>query len=213
MGNGFHALEIEEVVRTLATDVATGLSPDEARARLARVGPNRVGDYRGRPLWRLVLDQFRSLVVLLLLAAAAVAWGLGERAEAIAILAALVLNAAIGAASEWRARRSLDRLRALAVPRALVRREGRTFPVPSADLVPGDLIVLEAGIHVPADARLVTTTALRMNEAALTGESLPVTKDAHARLVGNAPLPERSTMVYLGTGVLAGAGAMPGVAP
>src|SRR5215470_12272240 len=110
MANVFHALEVGEVASTLATDVATGLSADEARARLERVGPNRVGDYRRRPLWRIVLDQFKSLMVLLLLAAAAVAWGLSERAEAIAILAALVLNAAIGAASEWRARRSLDRL-------------------------------------------------------------------------------------------------------
>src|SRR5262250_2358587 len=104
MGNVFHALEIGEVASTLATDAATGLSPKEARARLDRVGPNRVGDYRVRPLWRLVLNQFRSLVVLLLLAATAVAWGLGERAEAMAILAALVLNAMIGTASEWRAR-------------------------------------------------------------------------------------------------------------
>jgi len=206
MANVFHALEPGEVANVLATDAVRGLSSEEAHARLERVGPNRVGDYRARPLWRLVLDQFRSLVVLLLLAAAAVAWGLGEQAEAVAILAALVLNAAIGAASEWRARRSLDRLRALAVPLALVRREGRTFPVPSADLVPGDLIVLEAGAHVPADARLATATALRVNEAALTGESFPVTKDAHARLVVDAPLPERPTMVYLGTGVLAGAG-------
>src|SRR5215510_7462506 len=206
MSTVFHALEPAEVASMLATDAATGLSPDEARTRLDRVGPNRVGHYRARPLWQLVLDQFKSLVVLLLLAAAAMAWGLGERAEAVAILAALALNAAIGAASEWRARRSLDRLRALAVPQALVRREGRTFPVPSAELVPGDLIVLEAGAHVPADARLVTATALRLNEAALTGESFPVIKDAHARLVVDAPLPERPTMVYLGTGVLAGAG-------
>src|SRR5262249_58200270 len=113
------------------------------------VGQTGVGDHRGRPLARLVLDQFRSLVVLLLLAAAAVASGLSERADAVAILAALVLNAAIGAASEWRAGRSLDRLRALAVPQALVRREGRTFSVPSADLVPGDLIALEAGVPLP----------------------------------------------------------------
>src|SRR5215468_1874928 len=81
MANVFHALEVGEVASTLATDAATGLSPDEARARLERVGPNRVGDYRGRPLWRLVLDQFRSLVVLLLLAAAAVAWPLSSSTQ------------------------------------------------------------------------------------------------------------------------------------
>ncbi|HET8576836.1 MAG TPA: cation-translocating P-type ATPase, partial [Methylomirabilota bacterium] len=206
LGRDWHACLPEEALAQLGTDAERGLAAEEARRRLERVGPNRVGDYPETPLWRLALAQFRSLVVLLLLSAAAVAWALGERAEALAILAALVLNAAIGFASEWRARRSLARLRDLAVPQALVRRDGRVARVPSAALVPGDLIVLDAGAQIPADARLVRSAALQVAEAALTGESEAVGKDAAARLAPEIPLAERRNMVYLGTAALAGSG-------
>ena len=144
IGEPWHALDLAAVAAHLRADLDAGLTAGEARKRLARVGANRVGDHPETPLWRLALAQFRSLVVLLLLAGALVAWVLGERVEALAILAALVLNAAIGFASEWRARISMARLRALAVPRALVRRGGEVVQVPSIELVPGDLIVLEA---------------------------------------------------------------------
>ena len=202
----WHALDPAAVSAQLGSNLEAGLSADEVRARLTRVGPNQVGEHREPPLWRLALAQFRSLVVLLLLAAAAVAWTLGERVEALAILAALVLNAGIGAGSEWRARRSLAKLRALVVAKAQVRRDGRILSIDVAEIVPGDLILLEAGVHVPADARLVRTAALRLTEAALTGESLPVDKDAHALLQSATPLAERTTMVYLGTAVVAGTG-------
>jgi Ca2+-transporting ATPase len=145
-------------------------------------------------------------VVGLLLAASAIAWVLGEHAEAIAILAALVLNAGIGFVAEWRARVSLARLRALAVPHALVRRGGQVASVAAADLVPGDVIVLEAGSAVPADARLLRSAALQVSEAALTGESAAVWKDATASLASDVPLADRATMVYLGTTVLSGSG-------
>lgn len=126
------------------TEVDAGLSTAEAERRLREVGPNRVVDHRESPLWRLALAQFKSLVVLLLFAAAAVAATLGERVEAITILAALVLNAAIGFAAEWRARVSLARLRELAVPQALVRRDGHPTHVAAVDLVPGDVLLLDA---------------------------------------------------------------------
>jgi len=202
----WHALDIGKVVELLGTDPDTGLTRLEARRRLARVGPNRVGEHPEQPLWRLLLDQFRSLIVLLLLAAAAIAWGLGERVEAVAILAALVLNAAIGFGSECRARRSLARLHGLAVPRALVRRGGHVEEIPAAELVPGDLIALEAGVRIPSDARLVRSAALRVAEAALTGESAAVEKDAGLLLPADTPLADRRSMVYLGTAVLAGSG-------
>src|SRR5262245_673149 len=205
VGHAWHALAASEVVARLRTDVESGLTAEEARARLARIGPNRLGDQAETPLWRLALAQFRSLVVLLLLAAAAVAWTLGEWAEALAILAALVLNAGIGFGSEWRARISLEKLRSLAVPEALVRRDGRVERLPSAELIPGDVLILEAGAHVPADARLVRSAALQVNEAALTGESEAVEKAA-ADLEPDAPLADRRDMVYLGTTVLAGSG-------
>ncbi len=201
-----HGRDRAEVVALLGGDGEAGLSQDEARRRLLRVGENRVADHRDRPLWRLALDQFKSLVVLLLLAASVIAWLLEERVEAVAILAALLLNAAIGFGSEWRARVSLARLRALGVPQALCRRGGALRRLAAAELVPGDLIVLEAGAQVPADARLLRSAALRVAEAALTGESVPVDKDAEARLPADTPLADRITMVYLGTAVVAGSG-------
>ncbi|MBI3455303.1 MAG: cation-transporting P-type ATPase [Candidatus Rokubacteria bacterium] len=202
----WHALPAPEVLARLGTDPETGLTRGEARRRLARVGPNRVAPQPDTPLWRLLLDQFRSLVVILLLVAAGIAWILGERWEALAILTALLLNAAIGFGTEWHARRSLAKLRALAVPQALARRGGRVVRMRAADLVPGDLVILEAGAQVPADGRLVRTAALRVMEAALTGESAPVDKDAGARVDVDTPLAERTTMAYLGTTILAGSG-------
>ena len=145
IGEPWHALDLPAVAAHLRADLDAGLTAGQARERLARVGPNRVGDHPEIPLWRLALAQFRSLVVLLLLAGALVAWVLGERVEALAILAALVLNAAIGFASEWRARISMARLRALAVPRAQLRRGGEVVQIASTQFVPGDLIVHEAG--------------------------------------------------------------------
>jgi len=188
------------------TPAEAGLTVLEARRRLRQFGPNRVADQGEVPLWKLALAQFGSLVVWLLLAAAAIAWALAERAEAIAILAALVLNAAIGFGSEWRARVSLARLRALALPQAMVRRDGYVSRIPAADLVPGDVLILDAGAAVPADARLLRAAALQVNESTLTGESAAVWKDAAAAPGPDVPLAERANMLYLGTTVLSGSG-------
>jgi Ca2+-transporting ATPase len=189
-----------------APTAEAGLTTLEAQRRLRQIGPNRVADQREAPLWRLALAQFESLVVLLLLAAAGIAWALGERAEAVAILAALVLNAAIGFVSEWRARVSLARLRALAVPHAMVRRDGYVTRIAAAELVPGDVLILDAGAALPADARLLRAAALQVNESTLTGESAAVWKNAAARSGPDTPLAERANMVYLGTTVLSGSG-------
>ncbi len=202
----WHAEAAADVLGHVGGDRDRGLTAEEARRRLARVGPNRIADRPETPLWRLALDQFKSLVVLLLLAAAGIALVLGQRLEAAAILVALLLNAAIGFGAEWRARTSLAKLRSLAVPHAVVRRDGRVLRLPSADLVPGDLIQLEAGSQVPADGRLVESAALRVSESALTGESDAVDKDARVTLDPDTPLALRRSMVYLGTSVLAGSG-------
>ena len=202
----WHALSPAEAAQLLSVNPDGGLSDTEARGRLARVGANVVGEHPETPLWRLALAQFRSLVVLLLLAASVIAAALGERVESVAILAALLLNAGIGFFTEWRARISLAKLRALAVPEALVRREGAIVKIRAAEVVPGDLLVLEAGAHVPADARLIRSSQLRTAEAALTGESVPVDKDVDARLAPETALADRRTMVYLGTTVVAGTG-------
>ena len=191
---------------TPGAGIETGLDTREAQRRLRAIGPNRIADYRETPLWRLALAQFRSLVVLLLLAGAGIAAALGEWAEAIAILAALLLNAAIGFLAEWRARVSLARLRTLAVPHATVRRDGQIVRIAAEELVPGDVVVLEAGAAVPADARLLRSAALRVDESALTGESAAVSKNADAHPAPDGPLAERSNVVHLGTAVLVGSG-------
>ena len=206
MTREWHALSPEEITKLLTVDPDRGLSGNEARHRLARVGANLVGEHPETPLWRLALAQFRSLVVLLLLAASVIAAVLGERIEALAILAALLLNAGIGFVTEWRARRSLAKLRALTVPEALVRRDNAIIRIRAADLVPGDVLVLEAGAHVPADGRLLRSSRLRTAEAALTGESVPVDKTVDARLAVETSLADRRTMVYLGTTVVGGSG-------
>jgi Ca2+-transporting ATPase len=183
-----------------------GLTTVEAQRRLRRLGPNRVADQGEVPLWQLALAQFRSLVVLLLLAASGIAWALGERAEATAILGALGLNAAIGFGSEWRARLSLAKLRALAVPQAMVRRDGYVTRIAATELVPGDVVILDAGAVVPADGRLLRAAALQVNESTLTGESAAVWKDAEAPSGPDTPLAERANMLYLGTTILSGSG-------
>lgn len=202
----WHADPVAAVVARPGTDPERGVAPEEARRRLAGVGPQTIAQVRGTPLWRLLLAQFESVVVLLLLGAAAVARALGERPEAVAIAAALLLNAAFGFVTERRARLSLRRLRAAAVPSARVRRGGRTLRLSAAELVPGGLVALEAGTRVPADRRLVRSAALRTTEAALTGESGPVTKEAEAALPVETPLAERRTTAYLGIAVVGGRG-------
>jgi Ca2+-transporting ATPase len=187
-----------------ASAAEAGLTTLEARRRLRQLGPNRVAEQGEVPLWQLALSQFRSLVVLLLLAASGIAWALGERAEAVAILVALVLNAAIGFGSEWRARLSLARLRAIVVPQAMVRRDGYVTRIATAELVPGDVLILDAGTAVPADARLLRAAALQVNESTLTGESAAVWKDAAAPSGPDTALAERANMLYLGTTILSG---------
>lgn len=200
----WHALDAKEALDLLGVDAERGLAPREAARRLAQVGPNRLADHEEASLLELLLRQFRSVVVLLLLVASAIALVVGEWLESGAILVALLLNAGIGFTTEWRAQRSLAALRSLAVPRAIVRRDGQVSQVPAAELVPGDLLLLEPGIHVPADCRLVQSAGLQTSEAALTGESVPVDKDAGAVLRPDTPVAERVTMVYLGTAVVAG---------
>jgi Ca2+-transporting ATPase len=202
----WHALDGETALRLLDSNLDHGLTTAEARRRLLVLGPNRVADAPETPLWRVAAHQFRSLVVLLLLAAALLAALLGETAESLAILAALLLNAAIGFTTEWRARISLSRLRGLAVRTALVRRDGRVQQIEAEQLVPGDIVVLDAGAHVPADGRLVRSARLGVTEAALTGESGTVGKDPGVALDADTGLADRTTMVYLGTAAVAGSG-------
>jgi len=202
----YYALDVAEVLRRLEVDPARGLSDAEVARRRARYGDNRLaGDGGTRPLAMLV-RQFTDLMILVLLGAAVIAGLIGDPLDAIAILVIVVLNAIIGFVQEYRAERALQALQQLSAPRVQVCRDGRMQEVAEQELVPGDVVLLEAGNVVPADLRVVDTRDLRVDEAALTGESIPVSKDPQASIPAETPLAERATMVYKGTSVTAGNG-------
>jgi len=201
----WHALPPQDVLQALGVTPA-GLSQAEVLSRRAAVGPNRFQALKPASLLTLVIRQFRSILVLLLIVAGAISVMSGDRADAIAILAVLVLNGLIGFLTEWRARRAMEGLLALEVGRARVIRAGVTAEIGADELVPGDLIDLEAGQAVPADARLLSSTELEVAEAALTGESLAVEKNAAGTLPESTPLPARRNLVYKATTVMMGHG-------
>ena len=147
----WHALTAAESAEKLQSDLARGLTEAEAARRLARAGPNRLEGLHGRSAWAIFFAQFRSLIVLLLVAATLIAFGLGENVEAVAILVVIVLNAAIGFLTEWKAEQALAALRKQSVPVAHVVRDGVERQVPAAELVAGDLVILSAGVRLPAD--------------------------------------------------------------
>jgi Ca2+-transporting ATPase len=200
----WHALPVDRVLALLETD-SDGLDDHEARRRLATHGRNVLELQRPRPWWRVLADQVRNVVVALLAVAAVVATLIGERTEGLAIAAVLAINVAIGFVLEWRARLAMDALQRLEVQRATVVREGRARTCDASELVPGDVLVVEAGEAVPADARVIEVHELSAVEAPLTGESLPSYKDP-APVAENAALAERSSMLFKGTMVAAGAG-------
>lgn len=195
----WHSLAPTEVLAALDTDQGRGLSQAEAQRRLARWGANALPPAARLTALRLFLDQFTDLMVLILMVAVVVSLALREWVDAGAIGAILVLNAVLGFLQEYRAERSLEALERLSAPQAKVLRDGALRTVDAADLVPGDIVRLEAGDIVPADARLLSAHLLRLQEALLTGESVPVDKQADAVLAADAELGDRVNMVYSST--------------
>jgi Ca2+-transporting ATPase len=203
----WHSLTAEEAARLLSADPGRGLVAAEADARLARHGRNELPEAQRRSIARMILGQFSDFMILVLLAAAVVSGIVGEPADTVAIVVIVLLNASIGFAQEWRAERAMDALRKMAAHSARVRRDGMVSNVPADRLVPGDIVLLEAGNVIPADLRLFEAARFKAAEAALTGESQPVDK-AVAPLDGAAlPLGDRRNMAYKGTLVTYGRGA------
>ncbi len=200
-----HALPVEAVVHFFGADPALGLSSLEVAQLRTRYGPNSIQSIRPRPAWRLLIDQFASVVIALLAVAALIAWATGDVIEATAIVVVLVINALVGFMTEWQAGRALDALRCQTRMTTRVRRDGSEITVDAEDLVPGDIIILNAGDRVPADARLLECYCLQAEESALTGESTPVEKSIE-EVPLEAPLSERGPMIYLGTAIVAGRG-------
>ena len=199
-----HAQTAEAVVAGLGTDPVRGLAADQIHERRTRHGFNQLAETPPVPRWRRFLAQFQELMIAILIGAAAIAGLVGEHIDAVAILAIVVLNATASFLQEERAERALAALQQLAAPMARVRRQGVLQQLPARELVPGDVLALEAGDHVPDDARLIEAFNLRMQEAALTGESTAVEKDAHAAVPAAAALGDRCTMAYMSTVVAAG---------
>ncbi|HSN38626.1 MAG TPA: calcium-translocating P-type ATPase, PMCA-type [Burkholderiales bacterium] len=202
----WHCLDSGEIARTLGTDPAQGLTAEAAVQRLARYGRNELREGRRRAPWRILLDQFADFMIVVLIAAAVVSGVIGEPQDTIAIFAILVLNAVIGFVQEYRAERAMAALKRIAAPSASVLRTGRRIMLPVHELVPGDVVLLEAGNVVPADLRLTEAVRLRVNESALTGESAPVEKSVAALRDADAPLGDRRNMGYKGTIVSYGRG-------
>jgi P-type Ca2+ transporter type 2C len=204
-GPRWHALSVDGALAAAGTD-RSGLSDAEAAARLARYGPNRLSPPPPVSALAILRDQLTGVVVILLMAATVISLILGDRLEAAAIAAVLVINTCIGFFTEWRARRAMEALLELDTPRASVVRQGLLRLIDAQTLVPGDIIEMSAGHRVPADARLVSTVDLRVSEAALTGESLPISKRADVVLEDHTPLAERTNLVYKATTAAAGTG-------
>ena len=201
-----HDQPVHSLAGALRTDLARGLSSEEAKARLAKHGPNKLIEAEGASIWKLLIEQFKDFLVLLLLGAALISLLLGEYVDAIAIMAIVIVNALLGVIQEWRAERSLQALKRMAAPNAVVVRDGLQNTIPAEELVLGDLVILSAGNHVPADLRLAESVNLRIQEASLTGESTPVEKNALAVLDSDIPVGDRRNSAFMGTLVTYGRG-------
>ncbi len=202
----WHSRTVQEVAEALGTDPATGLTPAKAQDSLARHGPNELTE-RPRPgFWQLLLGQFKNFIVIILIVAALVSFLLGEVVEASAIMAIVILNAVLGVVQESKAEEALAALKKMAAPEARVLRDGHRVTIPARELVPGDIVFLEAGNYVPADLRLAESINLRVDEASLTGESVPVEKVADVRLSGDVPLGDLVNSAFMGTTVTYGRG-------
>ena len=202
----WHQLESEQVTEKLGTSRQEGLDDTEAKKRLEQFGPNQLEEAPPISLLEMLWEQFNNFVVFLLLGAALISGVLGEWLEAGAILAIVILNAGFGIIQERRAEQALAALRKLASPDAQVIRGGRRQTIPASEVVPGDIVFLEAGNYIPADLRLLEAVNLRIEEAALTGESVPVSKNASRIQESEIPLGDRKNTAFMGTLVSYGRG-------
>ena len=206
-----YSKKIEEVLSALATNEQSGLTADTVREKQAEFGPNKLKEKKKKTLLARFIDQFKDVMILILIAAAIVSFTVicveknwGELFEPALILLIVILNAIMGVYQEGKAEKALDALKNMSAPHARVIRDGREMIIDAAELVPGDIIKLEAGDFIPADARLIRSVSLKSEESALTGESVPSEKDALAEVGENAPLGDRHNMIYSGCSVTYG---------
>ncbi len=202
----WHELPVEEAAEKLKVDPEEGLSDSEAERRLQTHGPNRLREARQVAWWEVMVEQFKSVVVLLLVSAALISFAFGKNLEGISIVIVIFLNTGIGFFTEYRANRAMEALQKLGAADATVLRSGERKTIHAADLVPGDVLVLGEGESVTADARVTESAELQVDEASLTGESVPVGKAVEPLEEENVPLADRTNMVFKGTYVTRGNG-------
>jgi len=201
----WHVSSVSESLEAFAATKG-GLESAEAAARLERLGPNALPEQESRKMSTMVLEQFKDFLILLLIGAAIISGLLGEAVDTIAIIVIVILNAVIGVFQEYRAERAMEALRKMAAASALVRRDGEVIKIPAEKLVTGDIVLLDAGRVIPADLRIIESARLRVAEATLTGESLPVEKGTDPVASIDTPLGDRTCMAYRGTQVVYGRG-------
>lgn len=201
----WHQQKIETALDTLQSTEA-GLTTSEATRRLDQFGPNALKEKGRKSLGMMLLDQFKDFMILVLISAAFIAGVIGEPVDSIAIAVIVVLNAILGFVQEYRAEKAMAALKKLSAPSAVIVRDGQSTTVPAEKLVPGDIVLLEAGKIIPADLRLIETAQLQVQEATLTGESLPVEKNTASLDTPDLSLGDRLNMAYKGTMVSAGRG-------
>lgn len=201
----WHQLSLEDLFVALRT-TPKGLDPGEVKLRRDTYGLNELTEKEKKPAWKLFLLQFKDVMILILLLAAVIAGSLGEIIDMAVIMLIVVLNAIIGFVQEYRAEKTLEALKKMSVVMASVVRDQQVMMIPSPELVPGDIVRLEAGVSIPADIRVITTHQLQVNESALTGESLPVEKHSGTLTSNEVSLGDRFNMAYKGTVVVNGRG-------
>jgi len=202
----WYKLDPQAAVREINSNLENGLTASEAARRLAETGPNELVERGTKSPWAILLEQFTGIMIVILIVSAVVSVFLGETVDAIVITVIVVLNAVLGFTQEYQAEKAMAALKRMAVPHVRVRRDGHLQEVTARELVPGDILLLETGNSIPADARLLESVNLRVQEAVLTGESEAVEKDIAPLTGTNPPLGDRINSIYMGTVVTYGRG-------
>ncbi|NJN87205.1 MAG: HAD-IC family P-type ATPase, partial [Leptolyngbyaceae cyanobacterium SL_7_1] len=200
----WHTLDTQTALKQLGSDQKHGLTQSQVQERIAKFGLNELEEKAGRSPWKILLDQFTNIMLIMLIAVAIVSLLLGEVKDTIAILSIVGVNGLLGYLQESQAEKALAALKQMAVPMVRVKRQGEVQEIPGRELVPGDIVLLEAGGQVPADGRLLEAVNTQIREAALTGEAQPVSKTAQVVLEADVPLGDRVNLAFQGTEVLQG---------
>jgi Ca2+-transporting ATPase len=201
-----HTKTAEEILNELNVSPETGHTKDEANARLDKYGYNRLTTHKKKGFFQLFLAQLNDWLIYILFSAVVITLILGEYVDSIIIIAVIILNAALGVIQEIKAGNAIDALKKISSPKALVKRDGKIMEIDAELVVPGDILILDAGRFVSADIRLINTSAIRIEESVLTGESVASEKEAHLVLDAKTPVGDRENMAYMSSIVISGRG-------